>query len=141
MNIIIKEKLLGFVRQITKQHLFHMQHTFLYFFAIAVRQRLLSLGQTGWKIGALRYNLLYSPSLYIPTLSWYSGSPCILRSPDNFPKFLVAIYFLKSWPVYTAVYMYNGHPVYNGRLAISQVTVVHRLTILIFKSHWYRFYI
>ena len=37
----------------TKQHLFRMQHTFLYFFAIAERQRLLSLGQTGWKIGAL----------------------------------------------------------------------------------------
>ena len=59
----------------TKQHLFRMQHTFLYFFAIAERQRLLSLGQTGWKIGALRYNQLYSPSLYIPTLSWDSGHP------------------------------------------------------------------
>ena len=40
--------------------------------------------------------------------------PCILRSPDNFPKCSVALYFLQSWPIC------SGHPVYNGNLAISQ---------------------
>ena len=44
----------------------------------------------------------------------YSRSPCILRSPENFPKFSVALYFLQSWPVY------SGYPVYNGHLTIPQ---------------------
>ena len=44
----------------------------------------------------------------------YSRSPCILRSPENFPKFSVALYLLQIWPVY------SGYPVYNGHLTILQ---------------------
>ena len=70
----------------------------------------------------------------------------MLRSPDNFPKFSVALYFLPSWPVYSIIIVvtlyimsldnfpkfsvalyflqswpvYSGDPVYNGHLAISQ---------------------
>ena len=32
---------------------------------------------------------------------------------DNFPKFLVVLYFLQSWPT-----LYSIHPVYNSHLAI-----------------------
>ena len=50
--------------------------------------------------GGLTYLLTVKPVYNGPV---YSRSPCILRSPENFPKFSVALYFLQSWPVY------NGH--------------------------------
>ena len=50
----------------------------------------------------------------------YSG-PVYYGHRTTSQSFQLALYFLQSLPI-----LYSGCPVYNGRLAISWVTVAHR---------------